>query len=165
MDYIGNKCPVCDKYFHIGDDIVVCPECGTPHHRECYENLSKCANDNLHSQNYDYAKDDKNDGNSDVAICKKCGYQNDKQAFFCNKCGFPLNENAQNSQANGMPFQNQNVNPNNQNGQNVNFGGFGYRSNANNNASSSFIRILLECSNGRRTQISCHFYIYLWKGT
>ena len=54
MDYIGYKCPVCDKYFHVGDDVVVCPECGTPHHRECYKNLGHCVNEDKHSQGFDY---------------------------------------------------------------------------------------------------------------
>ena len=30
MDFLGKKCPVCSKNFHEDDDIVVCPECGTP---------------------------------------------------------------------------------------------------------------------------------------
>lgn len=37
MEFTEYKCPVCDKQFKKGDDIVVCPECGAPHHRECYE--------------------------------------------------------------------------------------------------------------------------------
>ena len=31
MDFYKYKCPVCNKQFKEGDDIVVCPECGTPH--------------------------------------------------------------------------------------------------------------------------------------
>ena len=31
--YNNCVCPVCKKQFEDGDDIVVCPECGTPHHR------------------------------------------------------------------------------------------------------------------------------------
>ena len=27
MDYIGEKCPVCEKIFTADDDIVVCPDC------------------------------------------------------------------------------------------------------------------------------------------
>lgn len=94
MDYIGNKCPVCDKYFHIHDDIVVCPECGTPSHRECYTKNGGCINKDKHAEGYDYNKDESvykggSDGN---LICKKCGANNDESAFFCNKCGADLNE-------------------------------------------------------------------------
>lgn len=35
--YENQKCPVCGVAFKSGDDIVTCPECGTPHHRQCYE--------------------------------------------------------------------------------------------------------------------------------
>lgn len=45
-------CPVCQKVFEPGDDIVVCPECGTPHHRECYKQLGKCANAALHAEGF-----------------------------------------------------------------------------------------------------------------
>ncbi len=44
MDYKGYECPVCHEQFQDGEDIVVCPECGTPHHRACYEENGACAN-------------------------------------------------------------------------------------------------------------------------
>ena len=31
-DYKGNTCPVCKQKFKEADDIVVCPDCGTPYH-------------------------------------------------------------------------------------------------------------------------------------
>ncbi|MBQ6413195.1 MAG: hypothetical protein IJI19_06945, partial [Ruminococcus sp.] len=54
MDYIGNKCPVCQNYFQAEDDVVVCPQCGTPHQRECYEQTGPCANEPVHAQGYEY---------------------------------------------------------------------------------------------------------------
>lgn len=45
----GYICPVCRKKFTDTDDIVVCPECGTPHHRECYLNNGKCALEEIHA--------------------------------------------------------------------------------------------------------------------
>lgn len=112
MDFIGNKCPVCDKYFHGDDDVVVCPECGTPHHRECYESVGHCANENLHADGYDFAHDENNDTNADAVICPSCGKENDKYQFFCKHCATPLQkedqrqntENAENRQ--GQPFGN-----------------------------------------------------------
>lgn len=121
MDFIGNKCPVCNKYFHIGDDIVVCPECGTPHHRECYLENSKCVNSNKHKDGYDYQQDIKENCpvDDDSIICKKCGSKNNKDAFFCSKCANSLQENVQhnqniygnfsNTQSSSAPFPN---NPN-----------------------------------------------------
>lgn len=46
--YENNSCPVCGKQFQPGDDIVTCPECGTPHHRACYRELGHCAHQALH---------------------------------------------------------------------------------------------------------------------
>lgn len=89
MDYIGNKCPVCQKYFHADDDVVVCPECGTPHHRECYESLGHCCNENLHEQGYDY-QEEKSGEKENVKVCPSCGKENGSDHFFCGNCGAPL---------------------------------------------------------------------------
>ncbi len=51
MNYINYKCPVCNNQFTEEDDVVVCPECGTPHHRECYIKNGKCANADKHGTN------------------------------------------------------------------------------------------------------------------
>lgn len=60
MSIYENKiCPVCKKEFENGDDIVVCPECGTPHHRECYDLIGHCVNKGLHQSNYNYYEDTK----------------------------------------------------------------------------------------------------------
>lgn len=54
--YENSVCPVCGKKFEADDDVVTCPECGTPHHRECYKSIGHCINANLHSQNYKYER-------------------------------------------------------------------------------------------------------------
>lgn len=53
------QCPVCKKEFEDGDDIVVCPDCGTPHHRECYNMIGHCVNKGLHSSGYDFTEEHK----------------------------------------------------------------------------------------------------------
>lgn len=50
--YTGNSCPVCNEGFNPEDDIVVCPLCGTPHHRDCYKKNGECANNEKHSEGY-----------------------------------------------------------------------------------------------------------------
>ena len=50
----NQSCPVCNRQFEDGDDIVCCPECGTPHHRECYNLIGHCVNRGLHKSNYSY---------------------------------------------------------------------------------------------------------------
>ena len=37
LDYTHIKCPVCGDTFKEDDDIVVCPQCGAPYHRACYQ--------------------------------------------------------------------------------------------------------------------------------
>ncbi len=95
MDYIGNKCPVCEQYFHVGDDVVVCPECGTPSHRECYHSVGKCINSDKHKDGYDYSKDSysSDQPQEGFVVCKKCGAKNEDDTFFCYKCGASLQDN------------------------------------------------------------------------
>ena len=39
----GVSCVRCHAYLFPEDDIVYCPVCGAPHHRECYNQLGHCA--------------------------------------------------------------------------------------------------------------------------
>ena len=65
-DYQNYKCPVCKKKFAKDDDIVTCPECGTPHHRECYNLAGHCVNEGLHKSGYSFLdEEDKELQNAD----------------------------------------------------------------------------------------------------
>lgn len=107
MDFIGNQCPVCKHNFHVDDDVVVCPECGTPHHRACYEIVGHCANEELHKDGYDFSQDKENNDNADVVICKSCGKENDKYQFFCKFCAAPLRAEERNQSQNNAQQQQQ----------------------------------------------------------
>lgn len=50
--YENQTCPVCSNDFTENDDIVVCPICGTPHHRECYKKNGECGNFEKHNEGY-----------------------------------------------------------------------------------------------------------------
>lgn len=52
----GQKCPVCRAYLFDNDDLVFCPECGAPHHRDCYEAIGKCAYFEKHGTPDQYQK-------------------------------------------------------------------------------------------------------------
>jgi len=52
MRYECLPCPVCGSIFGENDDVVVCPKCGTPHHRSCWANIGRCANGEKHAQGF-----------------------------------------------------------------------------------------------------------------
>lgn len=53
MSRFANKlCPICRAPFTEDADIVVCPECGAPHHRVCYLTKNRCALEEYHAQGY-----------------------------------------------------------------------------------------------------------------
>lgn len=54
MDYKHVTCQVCQKEFQEGDDIVVCPECGTPVHRACWQKLGHCVNEYRHGTDWEW---------------------------------------------------------------------------------------------------------------
>ena len=92
-EYIGTKCIVCYDYFKKDDDIVVCPECGTPYHRECYLKEGKCVNNVLHSKNQSWKSTYKKEENETGTIkCAVCGEENPENGLFCLKCGNPINK-------------------------------------------------------------------------
>ncbi len=54
MFYYNKVCDGCSEIMLDGDDIVVCPECGTPQHRECYKKNNECVNAHLHAEGFDW---------------------------------------------------------------------------------------------------------------
>ncbi len=50
------SCALCHAYLFEEDDVVYCPECGAPHHRECYNSIGKCALEQLHGTENQYDK-------------------------------------------------------------------------------------------------------------
>lgn len=96
--YDGTKCISCGNVFTDGDDVVVCPECGTPYHRECYNKEGKCINTELHEKNESWQPhydEDTASANTDgePIRCIRCGETNPPDGIFCKKCGMPLMKN------------------------------------------------------------------------
>lgn len=48
------SCALCHAYLFEEDDVVYCPECGAPHHRECYNSTNRCALEQLHGTDRQY---------------------------------------------------------------------------------------------------------------
>ena len=100
QNYINEKCPICGKEFTQSDDIVVCPDCGTPHHRECYKQLGHCANEEKHGS-FEWseslsaavpntaAPQDIPDSEEET-VCPYCGTKNPPAGRYCANCGAPL---------------------------------------------------------------------------
>ncbi|MBE6787910.1 MAG: DUF2628 domain-containing protein [Ruminococcaceae bacterium] len=111
----GESCVYCKAKLFSDDDVVYCPVCGAPHHRECYNTIGHCALESLHGTENEYsrereienkqkaeeerlkleaeqkASDSQNSENSETETtrCKMCGEEYDRQKSACPKCGAP----------------------------------------------------------------------------
>ena len=102
----GCSCARCKAYLFSEDDIVYCPECGAPHHRECYEVLGHCALEELHGTELEYSREkvleaiekeqEKKDketkdeeSKKEHTVCSKCGEHYDYELMHCPRCSFP----------------------------------------------------------------------------
>ncbi|NLJ30869.1 MAG: DUF2628 domain-containing protein [Clostridiales bacterium] len=111
IDYTGLKCPVCGKTFTADDDIVVCPECGAPYHRECYTKAGKCVFADKHGTPDAWKPPSPQpDHQENGKRCPRCGSLNSAAALFCEHCGQPLTVNQQDfhgfPQNSGYPYGN-----------------------------------------------------------
>ena len=61
-NYLGSKCIMCGQEFKENDDIVVCPDCGTPYHRECFIKNGKCVNEKLHESGESWREETESKG-------------------------------------------------------------------------------------------------------
>ena len=93
----GQKCPVCHAYLFDDDDIVYCPVCGAPHHRDCYNALGHCALIEKHgtAEQYDasaYKQEEthiEEETEQNVVRCRFCGNEIENDANFCPHCRAP----------------------------------------------------------------------------
>ena len=96
--YLNDKCPVCEKQFVSGDDIVVCPDCGTPHHRECYKNVGHCANVSKHKEGFAFVetplKEQKYSSPQEEYMAKRNEIAPDEAELHCHICGEKVEKGA-----------------------------------------------------------------------
>lgn len=95
-NYTGSTCPVCHKPFTPTDDIVVCPDCGTPYHRACWPSNGVCVHADRHSTGYEWKPD--SEGDNGQTVCPNCGARNPAGTHFCGHCGVPLPDHPQSSE-------------------------------------------------------------------
>lgn len=122
MSHPQGKCPVCNEAFKDGDDVVICPDCGAPYHRACYQRAGSCVFSAQHGPGFEYkapepaakpaAADaspgadahEATQGPTSTAepvphehkgiLCPNCRTINEDRAIFCLNCGAPLHPDA-----------------------------------------------------------------------
>ena len=84
----GN-CSRCHAHLFSDDDIVYCPVCGAPHHRDCYTALGHCALEELHGTDRQYSREaelEKQQKLKKIAEAKE-HQQAEQQLQKCHMCG------------------------------------------------------------------------------
>ena len=120
MKYTNLTCEACGVVFREEDDVVVCPVCGAPHHRTCWDAANHCVHEAQHSTGFAWTapktavqQDDHPGANQEkaaskgetmengegIVVCEKCGSRNFENDAFCLRCGAPLHP--ENSAARG----------------------------------------------------------------
>lgn len=95
FNFEGQLCDVCGKAFDKESDIVVCPECGTPHHRECWHRTGHCVNESKHSEGYEWQPVRSTQQPADGSVtCPDCGSIMPQGTQFCENCGRSLQQTA-----------------------------------------------------------------------
>ena len=82
--YYGCPCEGCGKPLTLRDDIVVCPDCGAPYHRDCYEKLGRCIHAPAHSAGYEWKFPYQD---SELCTCPACGERTLRTEEHCRCCG------------------------------------------------------------------------------
>lgn len=92
------KCAVCNAYLFEEDDVVYCPECGAPHHRDCYSVIGHCGLEEFHGTDKQYRKPEpvKQEENREVQpvqtniiTCGMCGEKYETTEDVCPNCNAP----------------------------------------------------------------------------
>ena len=81
---LNSKCPVCNGYLFDDDDIVYCPVCGAPHHRDCYNAVGHCGREDEHGKEPSLSDAEQASAEKQCKYCEK-NIPNDTN--FCPYCG------------------------------------------------------------------------------
>lgn len=91
--YANLCCPVCNAKFFDDDDIVVCPICGAPHHRDCFNYEGHCHYESTHGTPEQWVMP------TDPKYKKYFPEDDDSHKFDCNDCeNKQTQQNSQESQ-------------------------------------------------------------------
>ena len=96
MLHLNDLCPVCGQTFTESDDIVFCPDCGTPHHRACWNQHGACAHADKHDSGYVWqsaAPPVEESAHAQETIrCPRCGETCAANTLVCPECGQRMGE-------------------------------------------------------------------------
>ncbi len=117
----ADTCQICKKNFTKQDQVVVCPHCGAPYHKECYDKEGHCAYEAKHATGFEYQSGAQKDAerkeqqqtaasgvngvsqtekgenttqSNGGTLCQSCNTINARSNIFCENCGRPLHQNA-----------------------------------------------------------------------
>lgn len=88
------KCAYCHAILFDDDDVVYCPECGAPHHRECYNTLGRCAREQFHGEP---EQEDSEQESSASEICEQTASASESHSSD----GAPLDSESHDSDGHG----------------------------------------------------------------
>ena len=80
---IGKICPFCKTAITEADEVKVCPACGIPHHKGCWEENHGCTTFGCSEQHYEAQH------TNPVDVCVNCGAPLGDGQAFCPRCGTP----------------------------------------------------------------------------
>ena len=95
MTYEYDVCPICEQPFAPSDDVVVCPDCGTPHHRACWMQHGVCAHADRHESDFVWQsaapqQPQQQPEPATFTRCPRCGEECAPDALVCPECGKQL---------------------------------------------------------------------------
>ena len=100
----GKSCQICHSYLFEDDDIVYCPECGAPYHRDCYNSVGKCVLEEFHGTSLQYDKVQKEKAEQEkrgeetkkTRVCPHCKRETTHDGDFCPYCGKSMSGSTEN---------------------------------------------------------------------
>lgn len=111
QDAENKQCQICRGYLFEDDDVVVCPECGAPHHRDCWQSLGHCGVEADHGTDNEYSKRIQKEreskesvaGDTVKRVCPVCKRESDAKGDFCPYCGNAFFKGNEQREFNGRP--------------------------------------------------------------
>lgn len=118
MRYMNVPCSYCGRLFVEEDDVVTCPQCASPHHRDCWLEKGSCANADRHAEGFvwkfvadeptaqtpvERVAEQLQQNQPETVECPFCGARNYANELYCTVCHEPIHQNA--SADAGEPLQ------------------------------------------------------------